>query len=170
MAGGPRSCHPPAPPRYPRLSMPPLPRWAGPATLGPAGASGHVAPTVQILLTSAESQPPMHTVHLEHLPQTSLQGHRLTERSSPSRSVCARTAVRPSHGARPGAQHDHSVTTHWLSVHCVLVTDQVMAHSSEPDNSQLAGGSAPMGKPGRGGRRKARRSRKREKGLPKCDL
>ena len=148
------------PPRYPRLSVPPLPRWAGPPTLGPSGASGYMVSIVQILLTSAEAQPPTHTVHLECLPQTSLQGHRLMERTSPSCSMFAHTAVGPSPCARPGAQHDRSVNTRWLSVHCVLVMGHVMAHSSEPDNIQLSGGSVPTGKPGRGGCRKARRDRK----------
>lgn len=103
---------------------------------------------------------PTHTVHLECLPQTSLQGHRLMERTSPSCSMFAHTAVGPSPCARPGAQHDRSVNTRWLSVHCVLVMGHVMAHSSEPDNIQLSGGSVPTGKPGRGGCRKARRDRK----------
>ncbi|ELR62708.1 UDP-N-acetylhexosamine pyrophosphorylase-like protein 1 [Bos mutus] len=104
------------------------------------GASGYMVSIVQILLTSTESQPPTHTVHLECLSQTSLQGHRLIERTSPSCSVRAHTAVRPSPCAGPGAQHDRSVNTRWLSVHCVLVMGHVMAHSSEPDNIQLSGG------------------------------
>lgn len=78
------------PPRYPRLSVPPLPRWAGPPTLGPSGASGYMVSVVRILLTSAESQLPTHTVHLERLPQTSLQGHRLMEWTSPH-AACAPT-------------------------------------------------------------------------------
>nr|XP_005887125.1 PREDICTED: UDP-N-acetylhexosamine pyrophosphorylase-like protein 1 [Bos mutus] len=106
----------------------------------PVCASGYMVSIVQILLTSTESQPPTHTVHLECLSQTSLQGHRLIERTSPSCSVRAHTAVRPSPCAGPGAQHDRSVNTRWLSVHCVLVMGHVMAHSSEPDNIQLSGG------------------------------